>query len=422
MSSRLKLVPALICASCAGLFAYLLWSPGASLTILLSLLVGIALGWVFYGKTGEKSTVSFQAQDENREDATDQAPANVLLMAMMDGVREGVLVVDCEMQVVASNNAARLIFNRQEERLEGVRLSSLTRNPTVHSAFSSALESGLSTEVKVELLSQGRTFDMRVVPLNLNGEGARRGAIGVFFDVTRLERLEHVRQEFLTNVSHELRTPLTSILAFVETLEEGAINDPANSSRFLSVIRKNAVRMHQLLNDILELSSIEAGQVQLQIEQVRLRHLVDDITGALSVKARSRGIHLYNEIGADVTVESDPRRLEQMLTNLVENAIKFNRDGGSVRISFERGERDCISVHDTGQGIPAEAVERIFERFYRADRSRSPEKEGTGLGLAIVKHLARAHSGEVSVKSTPNEGSTFTIELPAMKRAVAGIA
>jgi two-component system phosphate regulon sensor histidine kinase PhoR len=261
---------------------------------------------------------------------------------------------------------------------------------------------------------------MRVVPLSVDTDkGITRAGIGVFFDITRLERLEQVRQEFLSNVSHELRTPLTSILAFVETLEEGAIDEAETNRRFLSVIRKNAERMHHLINDLLELSSIEAGTAQLKPEHVPLRALVDDITGALKVKADARAIRVCNRIGVDEVVRADRRRLEQMLTNLIDNAIKFNREGGSVIISFERGERDRIHVEDTGEGIPGEHIERVFERFYRVDRARSLEYGGTGLGLAIVKHLARAHNGEVTAHSKPNEGSTFTIELPYAETVVA---
>jgi two-component system phosphate regulon sensor histidine kinase PhoR len=236
--------------------------------------------------------------------------------------------------------------------------------------------------------------------------------MGVFFDITRLERLERVRQEFLSNVSHELRTPLTAIIAFVETLEDGAMDDPASNRRFLSIIRKNSERMHNLIDDILELSAIEAGTVQVTAEPVRLHSLVNDILTALASRAETRRVTLANEVATQVIVFADPRRLEQMLTNLIDNAIKFNRENGSVRISHERGARDRIIVTDTGDGISPEHSKRIFERFYRVDRARSREMGGTGLGLAIVKHLARAHGGEVSVESTLGEGSTFVIELP----------
>ncbi|MDT5120980.1 MAG: two-component system, OmpR family, phosphate regulon sensor histidine kinase PhoR [Acidobacteriota bacterium] len=382
-----------------------------ALLVIVLLLVGIALGNFSSSKQNEVGTTLIPLTTER---AAQESPSRALLEAMVNGVREGVLVIDEEMRVIASNSAAHAIFNRAEEKREAVRLSSLTRNSAIHSAFSTALEQRVSTEVKVELQGEERrSFDMRVVPLSVDtGRSISRAAIGVFFDITRLERLEQVRQEFLSNVSHELRTPLTSILAFVETLEEGAIDDAPNSRRFLSVIRKNAVRMHHLINDILELSSIEAGTARLKTERVRLRPVVDDIIGALKVKAESRRVRLCNRISADEMVRADPRRLEQMLTNLIDNAIKFNREGGSVTITFERGERDRICVSDTGEGIPGEHIERVFERFYRVDRARTLENGGTGLGLAIVKHLARAHGGEVSVRSTSNEGSTFTIELP----------
>jgi two-component system phosphate regulon sensor histidine kinase PhoR len=390
----------------------------ACIWALASLLTGIALGrfsTTASNKTDERAAALHPVTEAifTARSQRQQAQAPALLEAMMNGVREGVIVVDEAMRVVASNNAAGDIFNQREGGTEGARLSSLTRSSAIHAAFSAALERGERTELKVELPGrERRSFDMCVVPLMMGSAGGSRRAIGVFFDITRLERLEQVRQEFLTNVSHELRTPLTSILAFVETLEEGAIDDSSNNSRFLSIIHKNAVRMHHLINDILELSSIEAGMVTPKTERVRLRPMVDDILSALGAGAASRRVHLHTEIGAGELVLADPGLLEQMLTNLIDNAIKFNREGGSVSIAFERGARDHISVTDTGEGIPGEHVERVFERFYQVDRARSTENGGTGLGLAIVKHLARVHGGEVSVRSTSNEGSTFVIELP----------
>jgi two-component system phosphate regulon sensor histidine kinase PhoR len=285
-------------------------------------------------------------------------------------------------------------------------------------------------------------FDLRVVPLSsangraaAGGQGthAAQGALGVFIDITRIERLEHVRQEFLSNVSHELRTPLTAILAFIETLEAGAIDDREASHRFLSIIRRNATRMQDLIDDILELSAIEAGNVQVRAEPVELSPIVTDVIAWLASKASAEGIVLSNAVARDAVVFADARRLEQMLTNLVENGIKFNRPNGGVTIRFESGTRDDeerrrdhetaashseapgrdkIIVEDTGEGIPAQHLDRLFERFYRVDRARSRDMGGTGLGLAIVKHLALAHGGEVSVTSELGKGSTFTIELP----------
>ena len=241
---------------------------------------------------------------------------------------------------------------------------------------------------------------------------ASPGAVGVLFDVTRLDRLEIVRQEFLANVSHELRTPLTSILASAETLETGAVENAENSRRFLSIIQKNATRMERLIHDLLELGAIEGGSVSVNPETVQLKSLVDDVMSTLAMAAAERTVALRNLVPTNAQVTADPHRLVQMLTNLIDNAIKFNREGGTVTIEHERNGSDRISVTDTGEGISPQHLDRLFERFYRVDRARSRDLGGTGLGLAIVKHLAKAHGGEVSVTSRIGEGTQFTIELP----------
>ncbi|HEX8474291.1 MAG TPA: ATP-binding protein [Pyrinomonadaceae bacterium] len=344
----------------------------------------------------------------------DDVPASTLLEATMESMREGVVVIDGTTRVLASNRSAREIFGDGEDDLLSRRLSELTRNPSIHAAFAAALERGERAEVKVETMdAERRVFDLRVAPLG-RGRDTTRGAIGVFFNITRLERLERVRQEFLSNVSHELRTPLTAIITFVESLEDGAIDDAANNRRFLSVIRRNAARMHNLIDDILELSAIEAGTAAVEASAVHLHTLVGDVFTSLASRAAERNVELRNEVSPEATVYADARRLEQMITNLADNAVKFNREGGTVVISHEPRERaDRINVTDTGEGIAPEYIARIFERFYRVDRARSLALGGTGLGLAIVKHLARAHGGEATVRSTYGQGSTFTIELPS---------
>lgn len=341
-----------------------------------------------------------------------------LFEATMSGMREGLLVVDNDMRVVASNQAAYQLFTLSEAVLQSQRLTELTRNPAIYGAFSGALKGEERSGVKVETHGPDRRiFDLRVVPLLASDGRTVQGAIGVFFDITKLERLELVRQEFLSNVSHELRTPLTAILAFVETLEVGGIDDHEHSQRFLAIIRRNATRMHSLIDDILELSAIEAGNIQVKTEELQLHALVDDVITSLASGALAHRVVLENRVKSDVKVFADPRRLEQMLTNLIDNAVKFNRDGGHVIVRHENGFKDKIFVEDTGEGIPAQHLQRLFERFYRVDRARSRELGGTGLGLAIVKHLARAHGGEVAVESRLGEGSCFAIELPRKESA-----
>lgn len=339
--------------------------------------------------------------------------ADEVLQKVLDSAREAVLVVDDTMRVKASNPVASRAFGRGNGPLAGRRLSEVIRDLKVHDAFRNAILKSQPAEAKLEIIgTAGRSsYDIHIAPLELAGH---RHAIGFFYDVTQVERLERVRQEFLSNISHELRTPLTSIIAFVETLEDGAIDDKENNRRFLGVIRRNSERMHSLIADILELSLIESGNVSIEKTQVRLAHLVNEIFDSLSSKADAREVALVHDISGDVRVFADPGRLEQMLTNLIDNAIKFNNEGGSVEVSCRRaGPVSVITVEDTGEGIPKENLPRVFERFYRLDRGRTREVGGTGLGLAIVKHLARLHGGEVSVESELGRGTAFHIELPA---------
>jgi two-component system phosphate regulon sensor histidine kinase PhoR len=335
-----------------------------------------------------------------------------LFEATTGSMREGLLVVDKDMRVVASNPAAHRLFNASLKRLNSQRLTELTRNPEIYSAFLDGLKGLERSGVKVHTHGPERqVFDLRVVPIGGNGKGPQ-GALGVFFDITRTERLEIIRQEFLSNVSHELRTPLTAIIAFVETLENGALEDPESSQRFLSIIRKNASRMHGLIDDILELTAIEGGNVTLRAGAVALHELVADVCASLAAKAAAHSVSLVNQVDPEVMVFADSSRLEQMLTNLIDNGIKFSREGGTVTVRHQAGKRDKICVEDNGDGIPAQHLERLFERFYRVDRARSREMGGTGLGLAIVKHLALLHGGEVTVNSELGKGTIFTIHLP----------
>ena len=352
-------------------------------------------------------------ESEDTDKSSDIFSAATLFEATIRGMREGLLVVNTDMRVVAANTAAHKLFNTSLTKLQSQRLTELTRNPAIYSAFLDGLKGKEVSGVKVETHGPDRqVFDLRVVPIgNTNGNGSA-GALGVFFDITRTERLELVRQEFLSNVSHELRTPLTAIMAFVETLESGAREDPESCQRFLSIIRKNASRMHGLIDDILELTTIEGGNVQLRAAPVDLHALVDDVYASLATRADAQSIKLRNEVAPGTLVYADARRLEQMLTNLVDNGIKFTRANSTVTVSHEAGTRDRILVSDNGDGIPAQHLERLFERFYRVDRARSREMGGTGLGLAIVKHLALLHGGEITVQSELGKGSTFTIHLP----------
>jgi two-component system phosphate regulon sensor histidine kinase PhoR len=370
---------------------------------------------------------------------------NRLLSAVLATMREGVVIVNSDTRIVLFNDAAAAIFklptseagttssaartfaetgNRDTEnptRLESAsyrlltsdsaqhRLVDATRDPAINGAFRGALEEKASVEVRVEMADfEGRSFQLNVAPLG------PRMAVGVFFDITQLERLERVRREFFANLSHELRTPLTAILAYSETLLGGAMDDRENNTRFVEKLHKHAARMSELISDISDLSAIESGQVKLTPGPVRLRSIVSEVIALLEARRIGCDVSFTVSIPDHLFVQADRTRLEQILYNLVDNAVKFNKPGGAVSVTAESDNgKVAIHIEDTGSGIAAPDLPRVFERLYRADKSRSQTTEGTGLGLAIVKHLVHAHGGEVSATSELGRGSRFTFTLPA---------
>ena len=341
-----------------------------------------------------------------------------LLRSIVASVAEGLVITGCDSNVLIINDAARELLNIGHRPV--IRLTNISRDPQLHKAFSTVLATGERAEARIETrASQNgaqsrRILRLHAAPLRLS-DSQIDGVVCALIDVTTLEMLERVRQEFLSNVSHELRTPLSAITAYAETLLDGGIDDHENSLRFLHTIQRNAERMKALVNDISELSAIESGATRLAIESLPLSQIVSDVFSGLAPRAAKHGVTLRRQIAEELLVSADRYRLEQILINLVDNAIKFNRPGGSVTVTVQASEdqsHQIIKVRDTGPGIPAEHLPRVFERFYRVDRARSREAGGTGLGLAIVKHLARAHGGEAYVTSEVGVGSEFSIKLP----------
>ena len=274
--------------------------------------------------------------------------------------------------------------------------------------------------------TQGQVFDYELKLPDLNerwlqvnaavittSAGEREGTILVFHDLTRLKQLERTREEFVANVSHELRTPLSLIKGYVETLLDGARDNPEVAARFLKIIERNTQRLDLLIQDLLTISALEAGRMKLNPQPVALRPLVEKVFTDLKPPADNKNVALVNEL-PDLTATVDASRLEQVLANLVDNAIKYGRARGRVTIGGKKRDDGKIEIfaQDDGPGIPTEALDRIFERFYRVDKARSREQGGTGLGLSIVKHIVQAHSGEVWVKSEPGKGATFFFTLP----------
>jgi two-component system phosphate regulon sensor histidine kinase PhoR len=233
-------------------------------------------------------------------------------------------------------------------------------------------------------------------------------------DISELKRLEQVRKEFVANVSHELRTPLATIKSFAETLVGGAIEDKDHRIEFVAEIEKASDRMTRLVDDLLELSALESGKMPPNFEKLSLQKIAAEVTASLMPLAGRKQIVLRLEPFHDIPeVRADRDQLKQVFTNLLDNAIKFSGEKATVRISAQAAERGvCVSISDTGVGIPQADLPRVFERFYRVDKARSREAGGTGLGLAIVKHIVELHGGSVSVESAPGAGSTFRFTLP----------
>jgi two-component system phosphate regulon sensor histidine kinase PhoR len=251
------------------------------------------------------------------------------------------------------------------------------------------------------------------VPLNV--DGVQQGIVAVFHDISDLKKAENMRRDFVANVSHELRTPVTIIKGYAETLLDGALeSDPARAVRFVEIISSHSERLTNLINDILTLSSLETKEALIELNPLDVSGTIAKACMLLQERAVQKHIAIQNETtdGSWPRVMADQGRLEQVVVNLLENAIKYTPDGGSVRLTAgDDGEFIRVSVADTGIGIPFKDLPRIFERFYRVDEARTREQGGTGLGLAIVKHIVQLHGGTVAVTSEPGQGSVFSFTL-----------
>ena len=338
-----------------------------------------------------------------------------LFSSVVGGMREGLLVVGPDRRIRLANDALLRIFDLREDPSGGL-LAEVVRHPTVIRDVEAAIEDGGETtgETVIRMDGPGHAFELHVTPLAAKEAGEGHSVLALFFDITRLEALEGVRRTFVANVSHELRTPLTAIKAFVETLIDGDLQDRDHSIEFLEITRKHVGRMEALIDDLTDLSLIETGAITLEIGEVDASAVARDVFEQLKPRAARIEVRLDSRLPAPFPVQADRRRLEQVLTNLVDNAIKFNKPGGEVRIGGRiDADRRILEVEDTGTGIPSESREKIFHRFFRVDPDRSREAGGTGLGLAIVKHLMRLQGGSIRVESELGVGTRFELDLPA---------
>ncbi len=334
--------------------------------------------------------------------------------AILSSMVEGLMAIDQKGLILHINQAAAEILEVDLDSATGKEARELLKNEVLIDFFQRVGEGLFPIESEVEILGTHlRSIQIHGAPL-IGGQGERSGAVFVFNDITRLRQLENHRRDFVANVSHELRTPLTSIKGFVETLMEGALDDPATARKFLEIMSRHTNRLGAIIEDLLALSRLERDVDHLEIE-LRVEKLRPVLSSAVEIcqsKARQKQIAIHIEEMEGLTAWMNPPLLEQAIINLVDNALKYSDSGKSIWISAKHdGEWVRVYVRDEGAGIAPEHLPRLFERFYRVDKARSRTMGGTGLGLAIVKHIAAAHQGQILVESTLGKGSTFEIQL-----------
>jgi len=337
------------------------------------------------------------------------------LEVILSGMSEGVVAVDLNDAVISINKRASALFAVDQEKVTGKSFYEIIRNSRLQAFIKKALETQEPLEMTIPFGEEGE-MQLQLHGAQLKGEGDRKiGAVIVMNDVTRLRRLEIVRRDFVANVSHELKTPITAIRGAIETLQEVALKRPSDARRFLSMLSRQVEKLSAIIEDLLRLARIEQGieKANIPFGEVSLSAVVgrsvDGFRGAAE-KAKI-GLKFYAE--NDITLLANANLLEQAVGNLVDNAIKYTPEGGEVTVEVRKiGQEAAVSVKDTGVGIPESSIPRIFERFYRADKSRNRKLGGTGLGLSLVRHIMNVHKGRVEVKSREGKGSIFILIFP----------
>ncbi len=329
---------------------------------------------------------------------------------VVEGLVDGVLVLDASGRILVVNASARAMLGLGPE-CAGRLLSQVVESSAFQDAIGELRLGGKAGTREVEIAGP----ELRRFVIRGTGVPGREGESVFFFDdVTERRQLETVRRDFVANVSHELRTPVTAIRGATETLLSGALSDRAATDRFVEIIDRNSRRLVRLVEDLLDLSRIESRELRLAPESLVVREIAVHVASLVERAAEDRGVRLLVDVPETLPrVHADRRALEQVLSNLVDNGVKYAGPGATVAVRGEvKGDRVRVRVEDTGPGIEKHHLPRLFERFYRVDAGRSREMGGTGLGLAIVKHLVEAMGGKISVKSAPGRGASFRFTIP----------
>jgi two-component system phosphate regulon sensor histidine kinase PhoR len=330
---------------------------------------------------------------------------NARLATVLEQLTDGVLIADSNGQVQFANPAAQKLFDTPHPI--GHSVAEVVRNHQLIETWRRGQTTRETQIESVELPARRQFLQLVVIPDTHEG-----GSLLVVQDLTRVRRLETVRRDFISNVSHELRTPLASLKALTETLQNGALADPEAGPRFLGRIVTEVDALAQMAQELLDLSRIESGQVELILAPLSPRELLNSAADRMKLQAERAGLKLSIQCANDLpNVRADKPRLEQVLVNMIHNAVKFTHAGGEIALLAETGEGGArFGVRDTGAGIPSDSLSRIFERFYRVDKSRTGS--GTGLGLSISRHIVEAHGGRIWAESEEGRGSTFYFEIP----------
>lgn len=380
----------------------------------------------FFGKSGRDeihrlerhlNDMGEKIRQNVQQAIAEKEKANSILRGMM----EGVLVIDPKGRVLVINEQAQRMFNLSPDRdILGASILELSRHPEMKKLIEQVLVFDFTSERysrQVEL-HEGRWFRVNAVSLR-NNQSSTYGSILVFHDITEVKQLERMRSDFVANVSHELRTPLTAIRGYAETLRQTPPDDPADVQHFLSIIEKHADRLSRLTENLLTLSDLESGKIEIDFNPVDIKRVVQSVSEVFSDAANKRHVTLEQVIEQGLpAVMGDVDRLQQLLINLVDNAVKYTAVNGTVTVKAQRTTINSsidaveLSVSDTGTGIPEHAIPRLTERFYRVDKARSRDLGGTGLGLAIVKHIAQAHGAQLKIESALHKGTMVSVLLP----------
>lgn len=344
---------------------------------------------------------------------------------ILSHMAEGIIAVDSERKILAVNPSAEQMFHRSQNSSAGKGLLEVSGHPTLDKIAEQAIDSQSIIKEEVSLTHLPEPKYLAVTAIGIEKQKEVISAVLVIQDVTQLRKYESHRREFVANVSHELKTPLTSLQGFIETLLGGAIRDETKSESFLKMMEEDAKRLARLVADLLELSKIESNEIPLKCTNLSIPREIENVISLLEPQIKQKNIRCEKSLAQNFpSVEADRDKIKQVLMNLIENAIKFNREGGKIIIRASAQKNKIrVEIEDTGIGIPEADLARVFERFYRVDKARSreaglpagvhrTEAGGTGLGLSIAKHIIEAHGGELSCSSSPGQGSSFTFTLP----------